>query len=1113
MDEGGDPLIDRLHRNRTLGASLCLGPLLLLDLPGATGPAGAGEVETLRRLVADGAYAQAEERARGDLRQEQDAGRAESPQTVEITILLVEALWRGGKEKSPETRTLAERCVDLSRRLLGEESEDYAWSLSNLAVVLRRTDDLEGAKRLLTTALAIRERLFGPRSMKVALALNTLASPEGMSGDYAAARAHLERALSICDELDPQAAVTANILFNLGSLSEAVGEYETSRDYHARALAIRRKTLPPDHPLTAASSFAVAVMLMRLGDYPQARALYEQTLAIQERVLGPDHPEFAESLSNLANVLTKTGHYADARPMQERALAILERALGSDHSRVLQVRAGLAAVLADLQDFAGAERLMEVVVADQERILGPGHPDLGRSFNQLADAELGLGEAAAAEGHFLRARSILDGAYGPGHPDSAVSLDGLGRVQALAGHNAAAEDFFRQALEVRRARLGASHPAVAEELARLAKARWSRGDARRALTESLQAEEILGAHFGRSLVGLSEREGLEYERVRASGMDTALSVLAATPADLPEDGVERAWIALARSRALVLDEMARLHRAVGSGDDPATAGLYRDLVAATNRLAALVVRGPDPAHADRYASALDSAAHDREDLERRLAERSAPFRARLEGGRTTLDGLRRSLPRGAALVAYALYDGSAPASPAGAKTPAVRSPAAPAYMAFVLSPRHARPLSVPLGGAAEVDRLVDEWRRASAAPPDLLEAAGGPRDREMRQAGGRLRSTIWDPVARTLPPSGEVLVVPDGNLNLVSFATLPAGEDRYLIEGGHTFHYLSAERDLPALAGDEPRPGRGIMLLGGADFDARPDVVRAAGDAGSAAPSTGDAAAAPGANAPTTTASGTGVPGRYRSPAASCDAFRSIRFDPLPASTREVDEIRAAFAASGSALVVGEVIELAAAEASEDAFKRLAPGRRILHLATHAFSLDGGCASSLPSPGRAVEGRAARAPGFSRAAADNPLLLSGLALAGANRRSDAGPGGEDGIVTSEEIATLDLAGVEWAVLSACESGVGRIQTGEGVLGLRRAFQVAGARTLIASLWKVDDDSTREWMRLLYAARLGGRSTAESVREASLAVLRSRRSGGRSTNPFYWGAFAAAGDWR
>jgi CHAT domain-containing protein len=146
--------------------------------------------------------------------------------------------------------------------------------------------------------------------------------------------------------------------------------------------------------------------------------------------------------------------------------------------------------------------------------------------------------------------------------------------------------------------------------------------------------------------------------------------------------------------------------------------------------------------------------------------------------------------------------------------------------------------------------------------------------------------------------------------------------------------------------------------------------------------------------------------------------------------------------------------------------------------------------------------------------AENPLLLSGLALAGANRRQTAAPDEDDGILTAEEVASLDLGGVEWAVLSACDTGVGQIKTGEGVFGLRRAFQVAGARTVIMSLWSVDDQATRVWMRALYEGRFQkGLTTADAMHAASATVLQARRARGQSTNPFYWAAFVAVGSWK
>jgi CHAT domain-containing protein len=145
---------------------------------------------------------------------------------------------------------------------------------------------------------------------------------------------------------------------------------------------------------------------------------------------------------------------------------------------------------------------------------------------------------------------------------------------------------------------------------------------------------------------------------------------------------------------------------------------------------------------------------------------------------------------------------------------------------------------------------------------------------------------------------------------------------------------------------------------------------------------------------------------------------------------------------------------------------------------------------------------------------ESPLIHSGLVLAGANRRASLAAGAEDGILTAEEVASLDLHGVEWVVLSACETGIGEVRRGEGVFGLRRAFEVSGARTLIMSLWSVDDQTTAHWMRSLYSSRLGdGMGTAEAIRAVQIQWLQQVRASGSSTHPFAWGAFVAVGDWR
>ena len=137
---------------------------------------------------------------------------------------------------------------------------------------------------------------------------------------------------------------------------------------------------------------------------------------------------------------------------------------------------------------------------------------------------------------------------------------------------------------------------------------------------------------------------------------------------------------------------------------------------------------------------------------------------------------------------------------------------------------------------------------------------------------------------------------------------------------------------------------------------------------------------------------------------------------------------------------------------------------------------------------------------------ENPLLRSGLALDGANQLQS---GSEDGILTALEATDLDLHGTQLVVLSACETGVGEVRPGDGVHGLRRALVIAGAESLLMTLWQVDDEATKTLMIAYYKALNQGAGRAQALRQVQLKLLRHERF----KHPFYWGAFIAAGRWQ
>jgi len=334
-------------------------------------------------------------------------------------------------------------------------------------------------------------------------------------------------------------------------------------------------------------------------------------------------------------------------------------------------------------------------------------------------------------------------------------------------------------------------------------------------------------------------------------------------------------------------------------------------------------------------------------------------------------------------------------------------------------------------------------------------------DRDVARAavaarGRAVRAKLWDPLA-ALVPGKRVFVLPQGSLFRVPWPALP-DKSGFLLDAGYAFHVLDHERELllPELAN-----GASQRLLAVAD------------------PALGARAAA----------------GTSR----ACPAEAALTA--LPGARSEVKRIdtlwRAHFPASEATVLEG-------ADATEARVRGASARTDVLHFATHGISVAGTCA---PDGTR----------GFSLAAETPVADAAAPAFASAALALAAGDGvhtDDDGVLSAEEIAALDLSRVRWAVLAACSTAAGVTHHYEGLFGLARAFRLAGARTVITSLWPVDDAATAAWTQALYEARLERHlDSAMAARDAQRSVLAARRSRGESEHPYYWAGFVASGDWR
>jgi CHAT domain-containing protein len=871
-------------------------------------------------------------------------------------------------------------------------------------------------------------------------------------------------------------------LRNQGKLLIVAGDYQAARGILERVLAMRKRGLPPDDPLVAQSLGDLGGALTLTADYAGARALFEQSIAIYRHV-EPGGVSFSKQLANLAVVRQQLGDVAGAAALLQEAIEIRDKARVPDDPGL----AYLLLLLADSKFFQGdataARPIYERALALEKDSLPPTHYIVGMTLRGLGGVHLQQKDYKESRRYFERSLAIQTLGFGPEHPLIASISTGLAFARLGMGDAAGARVILERTLDAQERTIGRRHPETGMTEANLARVLFSVGDYRGALDRALEAESIWRRHFLDTARGLSQEDALRFEPLNHEGLDMGWVVLTRTGSGppMPAD-VMRVWDQTIRARAMVLDEMGRRHHAVAEAATPEVAILGDRLDRVSAELARLLDESTGSESAGDHARHLALAYEERKRVVNELAKSSAAFRRDERRTEAGFEEIVRALPEGSAMLAYVEYD---PTALSTALEPL--PPSALAYLAVVLAPGSREPSLIPLGPAQAIEAAVRRWRDEAGTDP----RAGGVRAAEERyaDAGRRLRELVWDPVAEKVRGAATLFVVPDGALQLVNLGTLPVRDGGYLIETGPLLHILSSERDLvrDAVA---PDPGGSLLTLGGVDFDARTAVSSLAVGAAEA----------------------TSLP--------ACAGLRPTHYRPLPGSDAEARAIARIWRArvAGAGDKAGDAILLTGSAADEVTFKREAPRHAVLHIATHGFFVEGSCAPENATPGGAhirIVPREAM-PGIQPFEGD-PFARSGLALAGANRRVDPGVGPDaranDGILTAEEIAALDLSRVRWAVLSGCNTGVGEVLSGEGVLGLRRAFAIAGAASLIMSLWPVEDEATGIWMQRLYEARGHGLTTAESVRRADLDVLGRQRHQGRTAHPFFWGAFVATGDWR
>jgi len=875
------------------------------------------------------------------------------------------------------------------------------------------------------------------------------------------------------DHLDVAAA-----LDRLGNIDARLGEYRHAAPHLERALRIRGKALPGMHPDVVRSRLAVGRLYVEASRFLEAAEHLKAGVEGLELMLDEDDPQLAKALVETARVLAQAGDDKLAEGFYLRAIKLHRGPVAA----LLALE--LAGYLARRGDFDQGVKMATGAAAYMKRTLGEKSLGFARAANAIGSMYHREGRDEEAYRFLTKAAQITLALEGKHDLLTASIANNIASCLVELQKYETAEKFYRLA---RRLLDGAGQERAAMAAARnLARLRTMRGDYKSAaellapivahFTAKYPPEhpELLGLYaqlavfyavqgdvksaikferacflFGERILETELQTGTEVQRARTvvrhrTTAYRAVSLHAVTAPDDPE-ALELACAVVLRHKGRLLDAISRTFRAGHSSGVEGESFLR--LKGVRSDLSTLILRRPAGMDDSGYKAEV-ARLHD-------LLGKLEAEVTRARGRSTTLTDIGRKVrPITAATVQESLPDGAVLADflhyrPFNhrAKTDKERW-GEPRYVVYIVR-KTGPPLHVDLGETRPIDDLIGRFRRSLADP----------RSEDVAKLARRLDSAVFEPVRARANDARTVFVSPDGALGVLPFAALVDAKGRFVLET-HRIHYLMSGREA-ILPENIYLGGFGApVVIADPDFDreAREGIGASSARAGN---------------------------------------LTGMRFGRLPGTAGEADALRALFP---------DARVLTRGNATETALKQV-KSPRILHIATHGFFLEDLPRDVVGVRAVGVTKSGGSAPGAAMGKTENPLLRSGVALAGANRPRTAG--GEDGIVTALELASLDLTTTKLAVLSACETGIGEIRNGDGVHGLRRALAIAGAESQMISLWKVHDEATRDLMVGFYKRLSAGESRIDALRNTQLEMLRGPKWG----RPFFWAAFIVSGNWK
>jgi CHAT domain-containing protein/Tfp pilus assembly protein PilF len=966
---------------------------------------------------------------------------------------------------------LAEKAADEAIDEFGAESPEEALSLEWIAMIYEKQARYLEADKQFKLALQLYEKVKGPGDPDVARVLNEHANVYAELGRPTEAEPLYKRALALQEKaLGPDHPDVAFSMNNIAVLYQEQGRFQDAEPLYQRSLAIRKKALGPDNTDVAESLNNLGLLYHAQGRYGEAEPLLKRALAIYEKALGPDHPSVATALNNLATLYAREGRYDEAETLYKRALSTKEKVFSPNHPNVAKAMSNLAGIYSVQGKYAQAEPLYQRSLEIFEKALGPQHPDVATALNNLAFLYDTQGRYGDAEPLFKRALAIREAAQGPEHPDVATSLNNLAGLYLAQREYEEAEPLYRRSLKIFEKALGPDHPSVALSLDNLATLYHGWEKPAKAAPFYDRTFGTLARQFEYYFTYMSEKERLAFLATVKDRFPAYFSFCLTYHQQIPELA-GKMYDVILWQKSFIAQSAAALRAKIRASGDAESLRVLDELTAKKSELAKLAGAPPE-SDAQKQAARqqrIEQLEKEANELEKELVKRSGALSEEKRLARVTWQQVRDALKLDEAaveIVRFQFHDGK-------------KWTDSNYYVALIVTPQSQQPAFVVLGEQKNLEGApLDDYDGLVAEPnPNVPQKAG---------QGRKFYAAFWQPLETALGSAKRVYFSPDGVLSQVSLSVVPRADGKLLMEA-YDLRTVTSTKDL--LRQPVKPAANAALLVGNPKFDMTEAEQHAAVQA---SPQQGTQVAkateAPGGDS----ASTRGASLRSRD-------LRGGELKPLPGTQQEVQDVSELLRKQG-----WKVETDTQSQALEERVKA-AHAPRVLHLATHGFFETD---QQVKHTERDALQDQQKASGL-----EDPMLRSGVYLAGANRvlKGGAPPADmDDGVLTAFEATQLNLQGTELVVLSACETGLGKAQDGEGVFGLQRGLQEAGAQAVVMSMWSVPDEQTRELMTLFYQKWLAGTEKHEALRQAQQEMRAKTKSEDGRDQPFFWGAFVLVG---